>query len=185
LTNIDNLGLTGTLIFLANVFTGLVELIGISNVTILIDSQDNIGLARGLSATFRMVASSVATVVYVTVLENRLKQTIPATVPAALVAAGLPVDRVQAFLQALESGSAAALQQVPETTGHIVQVGVQAYKEANVQAYRTVYLVTIAFSVMGLVSAGFTPNTEKSLSYDVAVTLQGTEKEEKRQTRPR
>jgi hypothetical protein len=178
LTNTHNLKLTAPLIFLANVFTGLVELIGISNVTILIDSQDNIGLAGGLSATFRLVASSIATVVYVTVLENRLQQTIPALVPEALTAAGLPTDRVEAFLQALGSGSVTALRNIPEATGQIIQTGMRVYKEANVEAYRTVYLVTIAFSVIGIAAACFTPNTEKSMSYDVAVTLKGTEKKE-------
>ncbi|KAL4860574.1 hypothetical protein BDV12DRAFT_204895 [Aspergillus spectabilis] len=126
LTNTHNLQLTAPLIFLANVFTGPVELIGISNVPILINSQDNIGLAGGLSATFRMAASSIASV------------------------RALPTDKVEAFLQALESGSVAALRIIPEATGQVIQTGMQVYKEANAEAYRTVYLVTIAFSVIAV-----------------------------------
>jgi hypothetical protein len=89
--------------------------------------------------------------VYVAIFTNRLTSTVSTEVPAALVKAGLPVSSVPGFLVAITSSVPDAFSKVPGATTGIVQIGLNAYKQANADAYRTVYLSTIAFSGLAVI----------------------------------
>lgn len=91
--------------------------------------------------------------------------------PAALVEAGLPASSVVRFLTALTSGSATALAAVPGISQQIITAGTEAYRQANADAYRTVYLSTIAFTGLALVVAIWAPSPNKHWSGRVAATL--------------
>ena len=62
----------------------------------------------------------------------------------------------------------------------IIAAGVQANKEANADAYRTVFFVSIAFSAIALASALCLPNVDGLLTNKVASTLHKGRKDEKR-----
>ena len=100
------------------------------------------------------------TAVFVSMLNNRLSTTVAEQVPAAVTAAGLPADSVSSFLTALTGGQAEAFTDVPGISDAIIGAGSLAYKQANIDAYRTVYFTTIAFSGLGLILAVFAPNTK-------------------------
>lgn len=104
-------------------------------------------------------------------MTNRLASTVPATVPAALTKAGLPASSVKDWLAAYTVGTPAAFNAVAGNTASIDAIGAAAYKEAVAKAFQTVYLVTIAFSCVGLVSSFFCPNADKLLTSDVATKL--------------
>jgi hypothetical protein len=95
-----------------------------------------------------------------------------------LTAAGLPASSVPSFLAALTSGSAAAFKAVAGLTPAIQAIGARAYQDASSDAYKTVYLSTLAFSGLGIILTFWTPNVDHLLSGDVTVTLheKGTEK---------
>jgi hypothetical protein len=123
----------------------------LSNVAIVIHDQREIGIAGGLAGAVRSIISSVSSAVYVAIFTNRLTSTVSTEVPAALIKAGLPVSSVPGFLAAITSGLPDAFASVPGATSGVVQIGIDAYKQANADAYRTVYLSTIAFSGLAII----------------------------------
>ncbi|KAF2396913.1 MFS general substrate transporter [Trichodelitschia bisporula] len=160
------------LIFIGAAFTGYCEVGCCSVSTIVIDDQREIGTATGLAASIRTAVSTVCSTVYTTVLANRLATTIPNRVPSALTSAGLPSGSVTAFLGAVSTGSASAWEAVEGLTPEIREAGMNAYRLANSDAYRTVFLTTIAFSGLGIICGAFYPNMDHKVTSEVSVQIQ-------------
>ena len=176
----DNKATQIALIYIGCVFIGWNESICLSNCAILVHDQREIGVAGGLAGSVRSIISSILQAVYVSIFTNRLSSTIPAEVPPALIKAGLPETSIVGFMTALTSGS--AFSEIPGITEGIIAIGLRAYKQANADAYRTVYLSTIAFSAVAVILTWFAPNTDHLMTGQVAATLhnQGkTDDEEK------
>lgn len=168
--NPDNEATTMAMIFLGCVFIGWNESICLANATILVRDQREIGVAGGTAGSVRAAICAVLVAIYVSIMTNRLGETVPAQVPPALIDAGLPAASVPAFLQALSLGSQ-ALQAVPGITDQILATGYRAYQDASADAYRTVYLATIAFSALSIILTWWAPNTDDLMSGKVAATL--------------
>jgi hypothetical protein len=133
----------------------------------------DVGVAGGTAGTVRAGLCAVLTAIYVTVMTNRLTAETSSQVPAAITSAGLPATSIVDFMTALTSGSADALQAVPGISAEIIAAGSAAYKQANADAYRTVYLTTIAFTGVAVILSYWAPDTEKYLNSGVAATLRG------------
>ncbi|KIV98822.1 uncharacterized protein PV09_09435 [Verruconis gallopava] len=174
----DNKATQIALIYIGCVFIGWNESICLSNAAILVHDQREIGVAGGLAGSVRSIISSVLQAVYVSILTNRLESTIPAEVPPALIKAGLPASSVADFIKAITSGTATAFASVPGATSDIIAVGLRAYKQANADAYRTVYLSTIAFSAVAVILTWWAPNTDHLMTGKVAATLHHQRQEE-------
>lgn len=101
-------------------------------------------------------------------LTTRLTETIPAQVPPALIEAGLPASSVPAFLSALTTGSFVS---VPGISDTIIVAGTTAYKWASSDAYQTVFIASLAFTGLGLITCIWVPNVEDRMTNDVAATL--------------
>lgn len=169
--SVNNENLLIGLVFCANFCSGWVEIINLSNSTIVIEDQRDIGVAGGLAASLRTGIAAVSTVVYVTTLTNQLTKNIPRLVGAAVVKAGLPPSSIPGFLMAINLGTATAFADVPGVSTEIIAAGGAAYKVASAESYRVLYLVSIAFSAIGFVVTWFTPNTETLQTTQVAATL--------------
>lgn len=167
----DNKSTQIALIYLGCVFIGWNESICLSNCAILVHDQREVGVAGGLAGSVRSIISSISQAIYVSIFVNRLTSTVSSEVPAALVGAGLPASSVAAFLKAITSGSATAFQAIPGISESIIAVGLRSYKQANADAYRTVYLTTIAFSGVAVILTYFAPNTDHLMTGKVAATL--------------
>jgi hypothetical protein len=167
----DNRETIMALIFIGCFFIGWNETICLANATILVKDQRHIGAAGGITGSVRGAISSILIAVYTTVLSNRLTSTISTQVPAAVLKAGLPTTSVAEFIKAFSVGTPDAFQAVPGITANILAVGTRAYKVANADAFKTVYLTTIAFSALAVVLTFFSPNTDDLMSGKVAATL--------------
>lgn len=168
--NPDNSSTTIALIFLGCFFIGWNESICLANATILVQDQREIGIAGGTAGSVRAAICAVLVAIYVSIETNRLGETIPQEVPPALIGAGLPASSVSTFLQAISLGTD-ALKAVPGVTDQIIAIGYRAYQEASADAYRTVYLATIAFSGVSIILTWWAPNTDDLMSGKVAATL--------------
>lgn len=191
-----NLPTTATLITLGSLALGYTDSIGLAMAGIAIDDQRDIGTAVGLAGCIRNTISTVGTAIYSVrgaricappnmsppgrvmhsqirqaIQTNRLAQTIPRQVPPALVSAGLPASSVPDFLAAYATGTEEAFAAVAGLNATILEAGTRAYKNASADAYRTVFLSTIAFSVVAVVFALFTADGSKKMTHDVAATL--------------
>jgi hypothetical protein len=159
------------LLIIGNFCLGWVESLTLTMVGMVIDDQNDIGMAVGLTASMRSAISTVATAIFTTVLTNRATDTIADMVPAAVVDAGLPAKSVPAFLTAFTAGSASALAKIPKITPQIIAAGTVAYKDAYAKAFSTVYLVTIAFSGIGIIISFFAPNIEDRMTNKIAAAI--------------
>jgi hypothetical protein len=169
----DNKNVELALIFMGCFFIGWNETLCLANATIMLHDQQEIGVAGGVAGSIRGIVSAICLSVYTTVLSNRLTETISTRVPTALVNAGLPSSSVESFIAAISVGTPAAFKQVSGVNANIIAVGLRAYKVANADAYRTVYLSTIAFSAFGLILSFFGKSTDRLMSDSVAATLHG------------
>jgi hypothetical protein len=174
-SNPDNKATAIAFITLGCFWIGWNESICLSNATICVQDQREIGVAGGFAGSIRAFICAILVAVYTTTLTNRLTTTVSTEVPPVLLAAGLPSTSIIQFMTALSAGTADAFQQVPGITLSIITAGVRAYKVANSNAYKTVYLSTIAFSAIAVFLTWFAPNTEKYMSEKVVATLHNEE----------
>ncbi|CAK7242647.1 MAG: hypothetical protein STHCBS139747_004143 [Sporothrix thermara] len=149
-------------------FIGWAESLAITMITLSTENQQELGTAGGLAGSMRFVIVTIASTVYTAVLNNRLAITVAAEVPPALENAGLPATSVAAFTAALTTGD---FSNVAGLTDDILAIGQAAYKQANVEAYRTVFLVTIAFSGIAVLISFALPHVESVMTGNVAATL--------------
>lgn len=175
MTTVDNKAAAIALIFLGCFWIGWNESVCLANTTICIDDQREIGIAGGLAASMRSAICAVLVAVYTTILSNRLTETMSSGIPPKLIEAGLPAESIADFLGVVTTAGttapASVYSGVQGITDKIVAVGVRAYQVANVEAFRTVYFSTIAFSAISIIMTVWAPNTEKWMTGNVAATL--------------
>jgi len=159
------------LLLLGTTLIGANECLTSTMATICIHDQRELGTALGVGGSARSFVSTLCGTVYTVVLSNRLAQTIPNQVPRALVGAGLPESSVAGFLTAYTNGTQAALAAVQGLNPTILGVGTRAYQNASADAYRTVFLTTIAFSGVGIILTWLIPNVDAKLTNEVVVQL--------------
>ena len=153
---------------LGTFFFGWTESLAITMTTMSVKNQQELGTAGGAGGSIRFVIISVCGAVYGSTLSNRLSFNIAADVPPAAINAGLPKSSVSDFITALTTGSFDGVRGV---TPEIIAAGIAAFKLANTHAFRTVFLSTIAFTALAVLSAFFLPNTTDLMPDQIAVTL--------------
>jgi hypothetical protein len=150
---------------------GYMDTTGLTITGIAIKDQAEIGTAVGLAGSVRSAVSTIAQVIYTTILTNRLQKTIPQEVPPKLIAAGLPASSVSSFLSAVAVGTPDAFAKVEGLTAAIEATGIAAYKVASAHAYQTVFYSTIAFSGVAVILTFLVPNVDDRMTNSVPVTL--------------
>jgi hypothetical protein len=153
------MNLTMGLITTGSLFIGAMEGIAICTTSFPLRTQEEIGTAGGLSGAIRAFGSIFAVTIYATTLANRLTTTIPANVIPAAERAGLPASSIPSLLMALGGTNTTP---VPGLTPNKFVIAEQAYKVANAQAYRTVFLASFAFGGLGMVICWFVAQNDRS-----------------------
>lgn len=161
-----------------NFFIGWMEALTLTLPGMYIDNQEEIGVAIGVAGSVRSSLSTLASTIYVAILNNRLAITVPEAVAPAAVKAGLPESSVSQLLSALAVGTPAALNAVDGITSNIINVATVAYKDGSTSAYRTVFLASLAFTGTGILLSLFAPSVDNRMTNKVAVKLH-KRKEEK------
>ena len=159
------------LMLLGTTLIGANECLSAAMATICIHDQREIGTALGIGGSSRSFVSTLAGTVYTVVLSNRLSTTISEQVPSALVDAGLDPAYATDFIAAYTNGTQAAFAAVQGLNPAIQEAGTVAYKNATADAYRTVFLTTIAFSAIGTLLTWLAPDVDKKLTREVTITL--------------
>lgn len=166
------------LVFLATTFVGWNEALVLPICTIAIRDQEEIGTAAGIAGSSRSAISTVASTVYSVVLTSRVTQTLTTQVPPAVIAAGLPAASVVDYMSAIAAGGKQSLlDAVKGLNSEILATGAQAYRHAYSDAYRTIFLVSLAFGGLGIICSFFIPDIDALLGDKVAATLKGRDKD--------
>lgn len=163
-----NMNLTMGLITTGCLFIGMMEGVAICTTSFPLRTQEEIGTAGGLSGAIRAFGSVLAVAIYATTLTNRLKTTIPANVVPAAVNAGLPASSIPSLISGLGGTTVLNTTTVPGLTENIVAVASQAYRVANAEAYRTVFLASFAFGGLGMIICWFVAQNDASTENYVA-----------------
>lgn len=149
-------------------FIGMMEGVAICTTSFPLRTQEEIGTAGGLSGSIRSFGSILAVAIYATTLTNRLATTIPANVVPAAEKAGLPAASIPALISGLGGTTSLNSTAVPGITPHILNVASLAYRVANAQAYRTVFLASFAFGGLGLILCWFVAQNDRTKDNFVA-----------------
>lgn len=134
------------------------------------DPQD-IGLASGLLGSLKQVSGTIATAIYVSILQGRIKQELAPTVTAAALNAGLPESDMPALLKAVTAGASTALESVPHMTAQIAAAVGDALQTAYSRSFQTVYLAGIAFGGVATIAAFLTRSIDDRMTSEVARKL--------------
>ncbi|PYH87454.1 siderophore iron transporter [Aspergillus ellipticus CBS 707.79] len=154
---------------LGGFWVGYLELITIIMCPLYCEPKD-IGLASGFLGSAKQVAGTIATAIYVAILSSRIATTIPRDVPAAALKAGLPSSSLSSLLSAIDTS---AYDSVPGMTGSILSAVENATKTAYSQSFRTVFLVSIAFGGLSVITALFSRPVDGRFTGAVAARLAG------------
>lgn len=161
------------LVFIATLFVGWNEAIVLPICSMRIRDQREIGVAVGVAGSARSTISTVASTIYEVILTSRVKSRLGSQIPPALTSAGLPATSVEDYMAAIAAGSESALSAVSGITSSIKKAGTLAYRNAYMDAYRTIFYVSIAFGGMAILVSFWIPNVEEHMTGNVAATLHG------------
>ncbi|OQV04625.1 hypothetical protein CLAIMM_09480 [Cladophialophora immunda] len=158
------------LVALAAFWVGASQLMGI--LLIQFGAEDrHIGVATGLIGSVRSTGGAIAIAIYGTIIRDKATSDIVPRVAAAAVEAGLAPSEVPSFILALTSGSASALASIKNITPAIIAAGADAIKTVYAEAFKLVFLVSLAFGVISCITAVFVRSVDKSLTDQIAVKL--------------
>ena len=129
------------------------------------------GLVTGVLGAVRTAVSAIATSMYSSILTTEAMKYLPQKVIPAAVSAGLPSSSLPALFEAVQNGN---LTVVPGMSQKIMAAVDAAVKDAYARSYQTVYLCTLPFGALLVISALFSPNVEQYLTDEVARKLHPT-----------
>lgn len=129
-----------------------------------------LGLAMGVVTTARNVGGSISSTVYTVILNNQLTNNLGENVGTALAKAGLPLAEIPGVVEALATGDAKS-PALASADPAALAAGVLALKLTYVHAFKVIYLVSIAFGVLGTACALFSKNVGEFMTNKVDVKM--------------
>jgi hypothetical protein len=133
-------------------------------------SHEYIGIATGLAITARSIGGSIGTAIYSTILSSKLQHYLVPDAATPLARAGVNPAEIPTILGALLSGDATN-PAVTEQSPAILVIAVNGIKQAYAHSFRVVYLVAIAFGVVGTVCVAFSANVDHLMTGTVDIKL--------------
>ncbi|KAK1762784.1 trichothecene efflux pump [Phialemonium atrogriseum] len=132
--------------------------------------HEYIGIATGLAITMRSIGGSVGTTIYSSVLTSKLKHYLFQYAATPLAKAGVDPQTIPALLAALLGGSvtdSVVTSQSPEVLG----IAANGIKQAYAHSFRIVYLITIAFGVLGTICVAFSSDVDHLMTGGIDIKL--------------
>ena len=121
-------------------------------VSLHLKDQTDIGVGVGLISTFRLIGGAVATAIYTSIQSSRYATVLPGNVEAAAIETGYK-GSMDDLLAAAANGTAVAYHMIDGITNKTISAVQTAVLESDVQSYRMIYLVAIAFGVVAIGAA--------------------------------
>lgn len=131
----------------------------------------HVGLVTGVLGAIRTAVSAIATSMYSSILATEAAKYLSQKVIPAAVSAGLPSSSLATLFEAIQNDNLTA---VPGISQDIIAAVDAAVKDAYARSYQTVYLCTLPFGALLIISALFSPNVEQYLTDEVARKLHPT-----------
>jgi len=136
----------------------------------IISPDDLLGGITGLGLSFRWIGGAIAYAIYFNMVQTKLTNVIPTNVGTAAVKAGLPLNKVPAFVQALLSQNTTAIV-AAGATPKIIQAAEAAVVESYTEGLQPVYLVSIAFTGAAVILSLLLKDIRKYMDGRVALEI--------------
>ena len=149
-------------------FGGWTEGLCNASVSFTVNPED-IGLAVGVLSGMRVMVGGIATAIYNSILANKSQEYNDKYIPRAVTAAGLPLSSLDSLFASIAAGTDVG--NVPGMNGAIEVALAMAQKDALSEAVKIVFLVSIAFGGLALISTLFIKNIDHLLTSDVSRKL--------------
>jgi Fungal trichothecene efflux pump (TRI12) len=133
--------------------------------------QEELGVSAGLIGTFRSAGGSVGNAIFSTIATSVLnKQLVPRIIAAAL-GAGFPKEGLPELIPAVIENAVGVPFVLAATNASeaVIVATEQAFKDAYAYAFRRVFLATLPFGIIGLVSAWFVKDCSHLLNNHIAI----------------
>lgn len=133
--------------------------------------HEYIGVASGMAICARSVGGAVATTIYVSILQQKLKAALPGDVALPLAESGVAPPSIPAIIGTLLSGdlTSPVLAALTPTQLMTAALGLQ---NSFTHAFKIVYLVSIAFGVVGTLAVCFSANVNRLLNHHIDIQLE-------------
>ena len=155
------------LTFFAGIGTGGL-LLPAATVLTIISPDEVIATITAATVSIRLVGASIGYSVYFNVLENKLATLLPTDVATAVAEAGLAESQIPDFLGAFLGSNSTALAGYNTTILYAAEMGL---KTAYTAAFKTVYLVAIAFGIPAVICCLFLGDIRKYMVDRIAVDI--------------
>lgn len=137
----------------------------------IVSPDEVIATATAITFSVRLIGGSIGYAIYFNVFQQRLTDVLPTTIAGAVGKAGLAVAQIPALIEGLVAQNATAVGAVPGLTPAILLAADEAIKESYLEAFKRVYLVSIAFGVAAIIASAFLGNIKKYMINRVAVDI--------------
>ncbi|CAK4033716.1 Major facilitator superfamily domain, general substrate transporter [Lecanosticta acicola] len=161
-----NKGTMIAFLFLSQVGFGWAIYLAIALTQMGVEHKD-LGIAGGISGTFRFAAGAVATAVYQTVLSNELSSETSKKVSAAVLNAGLPAGELSQLLS--QVGTTTLASSYPATIVAAANAGLDS---AYCRAIFVVAMVSMAFGIVGLIACACCKDVDHKMNNQIEVYLE-------------
>lgn len=131
--------------------------------------HEYIGIVTALAVTFRNIGGAVGQVIYISIFTHRLETGFMKFVALPLLAAGVSPTNIEKVVEAFTG--AAPESELAQLTPTQLEVGVRGVRQAFIHSLRIVYLVSIAFGVIGTVVACFCKDVDEHMTHQVDIKL--------------
>lgn len=139
-----------------------------ATILMIISPDQALATITALTLSVRLVGAAIGYAVYFNTFQNKLAEVLPGLVAQAAIAAGAAQDQIQGIVIAAATSNVTALSEFPQQIQIAAGEGVL---EAYVQGFRLVYLVSIAFGVVAVITALFLGDIRKYMTNRVAVDI--------------
>ncbi|KAL1889584.1 hypothetical protein Sste5346_008833 [Sporothrix stenoceras] len=163
-------GLAVAFMVLGAMFVGIMEAVAFVTAQLCLEPED-IGLASGTMGTVRSALSTIATTIYLAILNNKKAAYITKHVDEVASQNGVTDAQLAKILAGFASGNinAAGVSQP------VLDMLQDVYKTSYSQSLHVVYLASISFGAIAIIFAFYSPNLETKFNDEVSRRLHGSD----------
>lgn len=131
-----------------------------------------IATATAITNSGRAIGAAVFTASYSAALQTGLANKIPAYVGKVAQQAGLAASNIPAFIEGISADDVAALAKIPGATASVISSGMSAFRQAEADSIRVVFIIAVPFGVAGCIACLFLGDLKATMTYRVDAPLE-------------
>ena len=124
-----------------------------------------------MSVTLHTACVLIASSIFSAVLTIRTTKNVSTQVPAALASSGLNATSMTELISGIAGNPAGDFTSIPGVTSAIAKTALRACQNASADAYGTVFLSTLSFSIISIIISFWARNVNDKLTKDLTTPI--------------